>query len=308
MLFTRQASIFLESAQYPGTPIKLQDGTTGIRASAKVKKTIEMCKGIVEEDNALPIEKGRKICIFKKWTSGFPVLQYHLLLAGLGSVTLSGSNTAQERDAIVQKLQQARPHLMDISGKEIRALRGDRRTKEQPHVLNSNALILSEAGGEGLNLTRISELIVLDGMSTPADEHQLEGRFARRGQERPLNIHYLKTPGNADEPMKLASQQKSTLYDITAIFATASLHDSIEETAGGLLKDFCTTEVDEGEPPVVPPSAPCDDTNDKDNSLDETTGNALSLDRGLQTTKLASDIQHFLSKCLAGFASTRTQF
>jgi hypothetical protein len=100
----RQASISLESAQYPGTPIKLQDGTTGIRASAKVKKTIEICKRIVEEDKALPIEKRRKVCVSMRWTSGFPVLQYHLPLAGLGSVTLSGSNTAQERDAIVQKI------------------------------------------------------------------------------------------------------------------------------------------------------------------------------------------------------------
>ncbi|KAJ9112106.1 hypothetical protein QFC22_006407, partial [Naganishia vaughanmartiniae] len=232
----RQASIYLNSAKHSGTPVEIKDGRTVIVASAKMKEVVEICLRIVNEDKDKPEEKRRKICIYIRWTSGFPIIQYHLLRAGLGSVTLSGSDSAQERDRIVQKMQQPTAHMIDVSTKNMRGLQRDQRTKKAPLLLHSNILILSEAGGEGLNLTRISEVIVMDGMWSPADGHQLEGRFARRGQTLPVIMHYLETPGTADEPMKLALQQKAALYDITVIFDCNSFHDTIQRDARRILE------------------------------------------------------------------------
>ncbi|KAJ9116280.1 hypothetical protein QFC22_004720 [Naganishia vaughanmartiniae] len=231
----RQASIFLKSAQYAGIPIEIVDGMSFITASAKIVKAVAICKAIIEEDKDKPDSEKRKICIFVRWTSGFPLIQYHLLQAGLGSICLNGSHSAEEREKIVQQVQQDRAHPIGASSKATRALKTDARTKGNSEIFDSHILILSEAGGEGLNLTRISELIILDGMWTAADANQLEGRFRRRGQKLPVNIHYLETPGTADEPMKLALQQKAMLYDITCIFGAHVVHDSIQTDTDSLL-------------------------------------------------------------------------
>ena len=87
-------------------------------------------------------------------------------------------------------------------------------------------LICSEAGKEGITLTRACGLIQLERFWVPADEEQAEARIWRIGQERPVIITQVHMKGTIDDFIvsKLARKRKvvselfsDTLYDETLL-------------------------------------------------------------------------------------------
>jgi SNF2 family DNA or RNA helicase len=60
-------------------------------------------------------------------------------------------------------------------------------------------LVCSEAGKEGITLTRSSSLVQLERFWVPADEEQAEARIWRIGQENPVIISQAHMPGTIDD-------------------------------------------------------------------------------------------------------------
>ena len=74
-------------------------------------------------------------------------------------------------------------------------------------------IVASEAGKEGLTLTRAANTIFVERFWTPADEQQAEDRIHRIGQTRPVTITYLHVPDTIDDRMHEIIETKRALVD-----------------------------------------------------------------------------------------------
>jgi superfamily II DNA or RNA helicase len=74
-------------------------------------------------------------------------------------------------------------------------------------------IVASQAGKEGLTLTRAANTLFVERYWTPADEQQAEDRIHRIGQTRPVVITYLHVPGTVDDKMHALIEAKRKLVD-----------------------------------------------------------------------------------------------
>ncbi|KAJ9091741.1 hypothetical protein QFC19_008951 [Naganishia cerealis] len=214
LTFSRRVAIFAEGADYSAVPPVDSD----LSNPPKINQMLKVVDGIRKADRSLRRDGQRRIVVFVRWTSGFHLLQYYLAARGHGSVVLTGGQDTRTRKETIRIFQQPTAGKI-VLGSDIEEALEQKMSKAELHNLtHAYVLVMSEAGLEGLNLTRPSEVIVMDGFWTPAERMQLEGRFLRHGQLRQVNFHYIEIPGTPDQYMQLAVDQKSVWHDMLTMF------------------------------------------------------------------------------------------
>ena len=143
-------------------------------------------------------EGGHSVLIFSQFASMLRLLEETVRAAGLGHCRLDGATA--DRDG------------------EVRAFRDD----PQRRVF----LISLKAGGFGLNLTKADTVIHFDPWWNPAVEAQATDRAHRIGQDRPVTVYKLASPGTVEEKILALQKRKRGLLD-------AALDDA-EPTMDGL--------------------------------------------------------------------------
>lgn len=74
-----------------------------------------------------------------------------------------------------------------------------------------DVLLLSQAGREGITLTRASNMIMAEYFWTPGRMEQAEGRLHRQGQENPVTIWYMHVDGTYDDKMRALLESKAVM-------------------------------------------------------------------------------------------------
>lgn len=116
------------------------------------------------------------------------ITQLELGLAEYGVSTITGHVDNKERAARVEAFQ----------------------TKEQPRVM-----VISSAGGEGIDLYRAATLLFVEREWTPMAEEQVEGRLHRIGQSSPVVAYYLAAEKTMDEHLaKLVDEKRAIFHEI----------------------------------------------------------------------------------------------
>lgn len=144
-----------------------KDGTAGID-SPKVKKIIEIIKTI-------PV--GEKIILFSMFTSCLQLIE-HALEIDLEHKCweyLDGSTSGRDRLEILTNF------------------------KEDPNV--NILLVHYKVGGEGLNLIEANHVICIEPWWCPAVHNQAIARCWRRGQNKPVNVHWIITDKTIEIPI-----------------------------------------------------------------------------------------------------------
>lgn len=84
------------------------------------------------------------------------------------------------------------------------------RFQNNPYV---RVMVLSSAGGEGIDLWRASNILFVERMWTPADEEQIEARLHRMGQKNAVVAYYLRARRTMDEYMDELITAKRKVFD-----------------------------------------------------------------------------------------------
>lgn len=74
-----------------------------------------------------------------------------------------------------------------------------------------DVLLLSQAGREGITLTRASNMIMAEYFWTPGRMEQAEGRLHRQGQTNPVTIWYMHVNGTYDDKMRNLLESKAVM-------------------------------------------------------------------------------------------------
>jgi len=98
-----------------------------------------------------------------------------------------------------------------IVGDDTQAKRALTMDKFQNKIL-PRALVISQAGGEGIDLFRASHLIFVERAWNPAKEVQIEGRLHRHGQKSAVNVYYLIAKSTIDEVIAQLIEDKRKLF------------------------------------------------------------------------------------------------
>ena len=144
----------------------------------KVVPTVELAENI--------LHGGEKVVIYAHHKDVVTDLKNRLMEYGVD--TIVGDNSSEERQATIQKFQ----------------------NEETPRVL-----IISSAGGEGINLFASSNLIFAEREWNPGKETQIEGRVHRVGQTKGVMVYYLVARGGVDERIhNLIERKRETVGEI----------------------------------------------------------------------------------------------
>ena len=74
-----------------------------------------------------------------------------------------------------------------------------------------DVILLSQAGREGITLTRASNMIMTEYFWTPGRMEQAEGRLHRQGQKNPVTIWYMHVDGTYDDDMRGILESKAAM-------------------------------------------------------------------------------------------------
>lgn len=106
-------------------------------------------------------------------------------------------------------------HAFSLSTRDILLFYGDMSPKERDQVLASFEspgqkvfILTAKAGGEGLTLTKATEMIIFDSDWNPANDLQVMGRVWRIGQAKPVSIHRIFVMGTIEEHILVAQLKK----------------------------------------------------------------------------------------------------
>lgn len=146
---------------------------------AKAKPAIAVAKDLLDSSD-------EKLVLFAYHLSVVETLRE--ALAPYGVTTITGSVSNEERQTRVTHFQE----------------------QDNPRVM-----ILTQAGSEGINLFRASNLIFVERVWTPAGEEQIEGRLHRIGQKSAVNAIYLVARGTVDTRIAQLIDQKRELFRTT---------------------------------------------------------------------------------------------
>lgn len=133
-------------------------------------------------------------------------------------------------DSLVAGLKEYEP--LTITGS---VNQGDRDSNKQEFQNGQRrVMIISEAGGEGINLFAASDILFVERSWTPADEEQIEGRAHRTGQTRNVMAWYLVGP-HIDEKMDALIDSKRDLFKrvVGADVVRTMLLELVSKLGGG---------------------------------------------------------------------------
>lgn len=133
------------------------------------------------------VAEGEAALVFTQYVAMARLLEAHLAEKGIATVFLHGGIQAKQRDALVQRFQDA----------------------EVPVFLLS-----LRAGGVGLNLTRATHVVHYDRWWNPAVEDQATDRAHRIGQDRPVQVHRLVAEGTVEDRIAALLRSKRELADM----------------------------------------------------------------------------------------------
>ncbi|KAF1813903.1 hypothetical protein P152DRAFT_414381 [Eremomyces bilateralis CBS 781.70] len=146
------------------------------RTSSKIEKTLEILTETYQKD---PTEK---TIIFSQWTSLLDLLEIPLKDHGYRYLRYDGGMTSTERATTISKF-----------------MRRD----------DCNVILVSlKAGNAGLNLTRASQVIILDPFWNPFIEEQAIDRAHRIGQRRVVHVHRLLVQESVEDRIIEVQEQK----------------------------------------------------------------------------------------------------
>ena len=115
---------------------------------------------------------------------------------------LSGELSRTLRHQIVKAIRQDKDHRIHWRPGPEDADEGFENAGKQANgrpwtdLLRSRIVFASEAAGKGVNLQRVSQMICLDLMWTPATMIQIKGRMVRRFQRFQVSIYYVVVSGS----------------------------------------------------------------------------------------------------------------
>lgn len=132
--------------------------------------------------------EGHKCLIYSQFTRVLDILEDYCGKSGFKYVRLDGQSALADRRDIVAEWQ----------------------TNEELFVF----LLSTRAGGVGLNLTAADTVIFFDSDWNPTQDLQAMDRAHRLGQERPVTVYRLISPGTIEERMLNRAQQKSRINDL----------------------------------------------------------------------------------------------
>lgn len=148
-------------------------------SSAKIDKTMEI---LAEIETNSPHEK---TIIFSQFTSFLDLLEVPVMRAQLGYKRYDGSMSAKERELAIDEF------------------------KTNPHI--KVMLISLKAGNAGLNLTRASQVIILDPFWNPFIEDQAIDRAHRIGQQREVRVHRILCEKTVEDRIVALQEKKREL-------------------------------------------------------------------------------------------------
>lgn len=128
---------------------------------------------------------------------------------------------------------------LTITGSVIQSDRD--RNKQEFQNGRRRVMIISEAGGEGINLFAASDILFVERSWTPADEEQIEGRAHRTGQTRNVMAWYLVGP-HIDEKMDALIDSKRELFKrvVGADVVKTMLTELVAEMTGKEVRRYGT--------------------------------------------------------------------
>lgn len=199
-----------EMLPYPGFPVggearkseevydvyRCLDGTYGAHIGTapiqmpEAGRLIADCGKMVVLDPLLRKLKseGHKCLIYSQFTRVLDILEDYCGKTGFKYVRLDGQSALADRRDIVAEWQ----------------------TNDELFVF----LLSTRAGGVGLNLTAADTVIFFDSDWNPTQDLQAMDRAHRLGQERPVTVYRLISPGTIEERMLNRAQQKSRINDL----------------------------------------------------------------------------------------------
>jgi SNF2 family DNA or RNA helicase len=96
------------------------------------------------------------------------------------------------------------------------------RFQSEPEV---RVAIISEAGGEGINLFAASNLIFVEREWNPGKETQIMGRVHRIGQTNPVSIYYIIAKNTIDERLHRLIEKKAEVLGQVISFESIPIND-----------------------------------------------------------------------------------
>jgi superfamily II DNA/RNA helicase len=165
-----------------------QDPAEQLLTSAKAGMAIKLAQewfGLVQESK-IPRELQIKVMIYCRWTAQYPYLAYCFAKAGLSMVSLSGSLSVVQRKSVVHDIQKDADHNVDCDPAHL--------SDSVRNLTTSRIALMSDVATEGLTLTRVSHVIVMDSHWDPSSLEQLRDRFVRQGQKA-KEVHFFSCKG-----------------------------------------------------------------------------------------------------------------
>jgi len=190
----------LEEYQQVKSGIKTQDHTQQLETLAKLRQIVGLLKvtpAIELAENVL--QSGESVVLYAHHLSVVDLL-YRGLKDKYSVGIIQGSVSQQERAHIVEKFQKGETQVM----------------------------IITSAGGEGIDLYRASSVIFVEREWNSGKEMQAEARLHRIGQNNPVVATYLVLTDTIDEKIsKLIESKRSVFNDIIGL---AQIETDIRET------------------------------------------------------------------------------
>ena len=154
-------------------------GTAGID-SPKIKKIVEIIEGVPKVD---------KIILFSMFVECLKIVEKAIQIDLPDRVYefLDGSTTGRERVDIL--------------------------TNFKEHANTSILLVHYKVGGEGLNLIEANHVICIEPWWSPAVPNQGIARCWRRGQKKPVHVHWVITNKTIEDPILKMCENKEQLSD-----------------------------------------------------------------------------------------------
>ena len=154
--------------------------------SAKTERTMELLRNIRENKDP-KTKQCEKTIIFSQFTSLLDLLEVPILREGWDYRRYDGSMSAPARHQAV----------LDFSD------------KKDCQIM----LVSLKAGNAGLNLTKASQVIILDPFWNPYIEEQAIDRAHRIGQQRPVHVHRILVPNTVEDRILALQEEKRKLIE-----------------------------------------------------------------------------------------------
>ena len=120
---------------------------------------------------------------------------------------------AHHHDVVTElELGMAKYGVVSVTGKVADAKERNRRVEVFQNNKSPRVMVITSAGGEGINLYRASTLLFVEREWNPAAEEQAEGRLHRIGQANSVLVFYLAAQGTMDAHLARLVDEKRKVF------------------------------------------------------------------------------------------------